>query len=294
MRSKHGVIAALILAVALPLTLLTQASLLRLRDALPSDDDVLYLPRPAVLRAMALGHHELAADLVFVRAVIYFGTQMQARKDFRWLDNYLQTIVEIDPQFEKPYRWAAVATMYNGKTITRADVYASNHFLELGMRAFPNRWEYPFMIGCNHLFELHPVDDAEKQKFRRIGADYMQRAALVGGGPAWIPLLAATILRKEGEEDAAIRHLEEVYAATPDEQTKEEVRRRLIGLRTRVEVERAAADRKRFDDARKKSFPYISPDLFVLVGERFVPQLDYRQLAPQTSFEQEGSEHARD
>lgn len=289
MPSVHRLVVALLLAIAVPATWWSQSHLTTLRDRLPSDDDALYLPRPGVLRALALGHHELAADLVFVRAVVYFGAQMQARKDFRWLDNYLTTIVELDPHFEKPYRWAAVATMYNGKDITRAAVLASNHFLELGMRAFPNRWEYPFMIGCNYLFELHPVDEAERQKFQRIAADFMQRAALVGGGPPWVALLAATILRKEGEQDAAIRHLEEVYAATQDENTKEEVRRRLIGLRNKVDVERAQAERKRFDDARKANYPYVSPDLFVFIGERIAPVLDDRALAPRIHF---SSDHA--
>lgn len=283
--SRFRLLVVLLLALALPATWWSQSRLVELRDRLPSDDDALYLPRPSVLRAISLGYHELAADFVFVRAVVYFGAQMQARKEFRWLDNYLTTIVELDPQFEKPYRWAAVATMYNGKEITRAAVLASNHFLELGMRAFPNRWEYPFMIGCNFMFELHPVDETERVKFQRIAADYMQRAALVGGGPPWVPLLAATILRKEGEQDAAIRHLEEVYAATQDENTKEEVRRRLIGLRNKVDLERAQADRTRFDDSRKANYPYISPDLFVFVGEHLKPVLDYHQLAPQMHFD---------
>ncbi len=291
MRVLRRGIPLLLLAIAIPLALYAQSALHDRREQLPSDDDVLYLPRPAVLRALSLGHHELAADLVFVRAVVYFGSQMTLRRDFRWLDNYLSTIVELDPQFEKPYRWAAVATMYNGKAITRAAVLASNHFLELGMKAFPNRWEYPFMMGCNFLFELHPVDEVERARFQRIAADYMQRAALVGGGPAWVPLLAATILRKEGEQDAAIRHLEEVYAATQDETTREEVRRRLMGLRSQVEVARAAADRKRFDDARKQSYPYMPPDLFVLVGEKRRAQLDYRQLAPRLSFDEAPAGH---
>src|SRR2546430_13767611 len=82
-----------------------------------SEDDLLYLPRPAALHALSLGHHELVADLVFVRAVIYYGGELAAiatrpalragaHGDYRWLENYLDTILKLDPHLKTPYRWA--------------------------------------------------------------------------------------------------------------------------------------------------------------------------------------------
>lgn len=254
------------------------------RASLQSEDDVLYLPRPSVLRAVSLGHTELVADLVFVRAVIYFGAQLQGPREFRWLENYLSTIVALDPDWEKPYRWSAVATMYNGRTITNDSVAISNRFLELGVQHFPHNWEFPFMLGCNYLFEMQPTNDRERAEWQRIGGDYIRRAALVGGGPPWVPLLAATILRKEGATDAALRHLEEVYASTPDPRTKEEVRNRLISLQRSVDVERTESGRRAFEAEWKKSYPYLSPDLFVLVGPVRPATLDYRALAPRLDY----------
>ena len=61
-------------------------------------------------------HHELAADLTFLRAIIYFGAQMKARGEYRWLDNYLDTIVALDPHWKTPYRWAGVAGTYPALT----------------------------------------------------------------------------------------------------------------------------------------------------------------------------------
>ncbi len=252
----------------------------RRRNAWPPDLDVLYLPRPSVLRALSLGHVELAADLVFLRGVVYFGGQVARHGRLDWLDRYLQTIVELDPRWKLPYRWAGVATMYNGQPITDERVLASSHFLELGAKQFPRDWELAFMLGCNYLFELHPSDEAVAAAYRAQGASWIRHAAAVGGGPAWIPLLAATILRKEGQEQAAIHHLEEIYLTTADDKTRQEVRNRLIALQTTMDFARVDDDRRAFDGAWKATMPYAPADLFVIVGPSPGPRLDVETLAP--------------
>jgi hypothetical protein len=228
---------------------------------------------------MSLGHHELAADLVYLRAVIYFGSEVSARGGFQWLDHYLDTIVALDPRWKTPYRWAGVATMYNGKTITRERVELSSHFLRAGIEQFPSDWELPFMLGCNLLFEMKPRDAAEKARLTDEGAQWIRRASLVGGAPAWVALLAATILRKEGREDAALRHLEQVYYSTSDERTRQEVRNRLVSLKAKIDFDREAKERARFEAAWKGDLPYVSSDLYVLIGEPRSPDLDWHALA---------------
>src|ERR1700738_1759782 len=73
------------------------------RKQFPVEEDALYLPRPSALKSISLGHHELTACLVFVRAIIYFGGQFQGKRTYRWLDNYLNTIVALDPRWRTPY-----------------------------------------------------------------------------------------------------------------------------------------------------------------------------------------------
>jgi hypothetical protein len=231
-------------------------------------DEVLMMPRADALRAMSLGYRELAADLVYMRAVIYFGTEVAGHGGMKWLDRYLDTIVQLDPRWKTPYRWAGVATMYNGMPITRDRVELSNHFLRMGVDQFPSDWELPFMLGCNLLFEMHPRDAQEKARFTEEGATWIRRASLVGGGPSWAALLAATILRKEGREDAAVRHLEQVYYATSDERTREDVKNRLIGLKSQIDFARETADRAAFEKAWQSDLPYVSSDLYAIIGPR--------------------------
>src|SRR4051812_21483007 len=256
------------------LTALAQDGANARRAQFPPGEDVLYLPQPSALHALALGHDELAADLVFIRGLVYFGSQLEQKGDYRWLENYLDTITELDPRWKTPFRWAGVATMYNGKPITNQAVLLSNHFLERGVKQFPEDWELPFMLGCNYLFELHTDDPKQRDEWRRIGGEWVRHAAIVGGAPSWVPLLAATIMRQEGQEEAAVRHLEEVYVSTQDERTRDQVRNQLLALHAKIDLAREQRERTAFDQAWKKTLPYVPPDLFVAIGAPRPPRMD--------------------
>jgi hypothetical protein len=101
---------------------------------------------------------------------------------------------------------------------------------------------------------------------------------LVGGAPSWVPLLAATIMRQEGREEAAVRHLEEVYVSTQDPKTREEVKNRLLSLHAKIDFTRAERARKDFETAWRATAPYAPPDFFVAVGARGSPRLDLGEL----------------
>src|SRR4029079_14130628 len=134
-------------------------------------------------------------------------------------------------------------------------VELSSHFLREGIRQFPSDWELPFMLGCNLLFEMKPTDPAEKARLPAEGGEWIKRASLVGGAPAWAALLAATILRKEGREDAALRHLEQVYCSTSDERTRLEVRNRLLSLKASIDSDREAKERAAFEQRWQGELP---------------------------------------
>ena len=277
--ARRGMTAAgvLLLLVAL---VWAQNAANRRRDAFPPGEDLLYLPQPSALHAVMLGHDELAADLVFIRGLVYFGSQLEQKGDYRWLENYLDTITRLDPRWKTPYRWAGVATMYNGKPITNKAVMLSNHFLERGVRQFPEDWELPFMLGSNYLFELQTNDPKQKEEWRRIGGEWVRHAAIVGGAPSWVPLLAATIMHEEGQDEAAVKHLEEVYVSTQDERTREQIRNRLVGLHAKIDLQREARERKQFEAAWKATMPYAPPDLFVAVGAARPARMDVEALSP--------------
>ncbi len=277
--ARRGLAAAGVLLLVAGVVLTEDAALGR-RARFPPAEDILYLPRPSALATLSLGHTELFADLVFIQALVYFSTQVEHKGDYRWLDNYLTTITELDPRWKTPYRWAGVATMYNGKPITNQMVFESNHFLELGVRQFPDDWELPFMLGCNYLFELHSDDARQRDEWRDKGGEWVRHAAIVGGAPTWVPLLAATIMEQEGQKEAAVRHLEEVYVSTQDERTRTEIRNRLVGLHATIDLAREERERAAFEASWRATLPYVPPDLFVAIGAPRPLRMDVAAWSP--------------
>ena len=135
------------------------------------------------------------------------------------------------------------------------------------------------MLGCNYLFELHTSDATQRAAWKRQGAEWIRHSAIVGGAPPWVPLLAAKIMHQEGEDEAAVRHLEEVYWTTEDERTRAEVKARLIDLSAKVDFGKEERERTAFQKQWKENLPYAPADFFILVGPRRSPRLDVGELA---------------
>jgi hypothetical protein len=259
-------IAAGLLAVAFTLVFRLHAGVVQRRDRLPPEEDLHYLPEPAALRAMSLGYTELAADMVWLRQVIYFGGQITSRGDFRYIDRYLRTAIALDPHFRRLYVWAGVAFTASGLPVDNAVVRQSNELLELGLRRFPDDWELNFMLGVNYIHELKTSDARQKLAWRFKGAEHIRRAALAGGGAPWLPVLVATILTRGGETQAAIRHLEEILLTTEDEAVRTQVTNKLMQLR-RAAVPDLERHRAEFQRRWHAQLRYVPSDLYVILGD---------------------------
>ncbi|HEX2572242.1 MAG TPA: hypothetical protein VH877_22045 [Polyangia bacterium] len=243
------------------------------RTAFPAEEDTYYLPRTQVLHHLALGHDELLADLMFIRTVNYFGAELLGRRRYEWLRPHLDTVIALDPHFRTAYLFGSRAAMYNGAPITNERVWESSHFLEAGLAVFPRDWEFAFTLGCNYLNELTTQDPQERARWRRIGGDWIRRAAIAGGGPPWLPNLAATILTEAGEVEAAIRYLEEAYLTTDQEASREQILL-LLAAKRRTQQKHLEQARDEFVARWKRTLPYVPGDLFVLIGEPPTKRMD--------------------
>ncbi|MSP62478.1 MAG: hypothetical protein EXR72_19520 [Myxococcales bacterium] len=262
-----------------------------LRGTFPADQDLVFLPRTRVIGASSLGHRQLAADLIFLRTLLYFSTQLAKAKNYDWLERHLDAVNELDPDFRAPYVFGIRATMYNGNTITNQMVFASTHFGEAGLLRFPRDWELAFAVGCNYIFELDTNDPKQKEKWRRIGVGYVRRAAL-HGGPAWLSGVASRIMTQDGETDAAIRYLEETYLTARDEPTREHVRRLLVA-KHKGNLGRLIAAQEAFNSGWQAAAPYAPSDFYVLLGDPQSPRLDAAHLTANEVIEAQERE-ARD
>ena len=162
------------------------------------------LPDPATLKIIGQGHDEMMADLIWLRALSYFANHFFLDQDYRWLDRYAETVINLDPNFKMVYQWAGVVTMYGGQYIDNQAVMNSIRFLEMGRERFPDDWLLNFMLGVNYRYELIPSNREERRQWRLLGATYLSRAAQAPDAPAWLTLNATRNLEVYGAAQEAI------------------------------------------------------------------------------------------
>ena len=173
------------------------------------------LPQPSTLQVLSLGHTEMMADLIWVRALSYFAVHFSLDRDYRWLDRYIETVVALDPEFRVIYEWAGMATIYGGQLIDNEAVSASNRFLEMGLERYPDDWRLNFMLGCNYRYELQPTNDEERAQWRRLGAFHLARAGKSSDAPAWLTLTAGRIYERLGDRDESIALDRHTFLSAP-------------------------------------------------------------------------------
>ena len=229
-------------------------------------EDIYYLPPPAWLRVFSLGHEEALADIIWMRALVYFGQELTNRGEVSHVFDYGDAIATLDPYFVPVYRWGASSALYRTGTITARDGERAVAFLERGLRRFPDNGELLWEVGATLTFELPPLldDAAAKRDAKRRGVPFLEAAARLGAGPAWLVLTNATQLERLGRTEQAIRHLEEMYATVRDEDVRAQVGLELGRLRSAAYAEAFAAAQRDVDTRRWRDAAYLEPTLYLL------------------------------
>ena len=233
-------------------------------------EDVYYLPPKQYLVLGALGYRAALADLIWMKALVYYGEELSHRGDVKNLYRYGDAVLALDPDFKRVYRWIANCALYRTGEITVNDARAAIRYLEVAMRRFPDDGELAWELGANYTYELAPMltDDEEKKAARRTGLDYLELAVRRKAGPSWLVLQTAGELHALGRVEQAIRHLEDVYATTTDAQVRTRIEQRLMTLRSQAYAEAMRRTSVELEEARKRNFPYLDTTLYLLVGPR--------------------------
>jgi tetratricopeptide (TPR) repeat protein len=233
-------------------------------------EDVYYLPAPDELLLASLGHRAALADLIWMKALVYFGDELANRGNVKNLFRYTDAMLALDETFTRVYRWVASAAIYRTGEVTIEDVKAAIRYLERGTRLFPDDPELAWDLGATYAYELVPMlpIGPAREEARRKSLDYLEMAALHGAGPAWLGLTTAGALDKLGRKEQAVRHLEDLYAVATDPAIKDALARKLTAMRTSAYVDAMRAANEELEAARRRDFPYLNPSLYMLVGKR--------------------------
>jgi hypothetical protein len=192
----------------------------------PPDDQMYALPGAGLLRALDLGHHALAADLVTARANVSFGAAVAAHREAPALESLLATAAELDPDVCERYRRGAAMLVDAA-----------------GAAAGTASGEIWFQLGFDRLFELPRLvaaGDARRPAWRRAGLEAPARAARLPDAPPWRANLVAKLLAEGRDPARAVSYLDEVYAETRDPAARAQMRRQLSALAGSAAEKRAS------------------------------------------------------
>ncbi len=234
--------------------------------AMPADPtalakEVLLLPPGAVIRQIDLGHHSLAADLLFIRANLYYGHHMHTDEQTPWLGDFIDSLLVVDPNFKKTYLWGAMVTIYFQRQVSsvpRARVDRANRILEKGMERFPDDPDFPARIGYNLHYELGDT---------AASLPYFIQAASLPDAPAWLNEKILDLFNKQGRKAAAKDVLTSMVLSTSDPNLNRTLTARMAFLMDEEEREQVESIRSRWQADWRRHYPYLNYDLFLLVRE---------------------------
>jgi len=169
-------------------------------------ENLLYLPKGGHLKLMSLGFRSVMADVLWVKAIGYFGGHSLTDKEYPWLYHILDQVTTLDPPFRQPYLFGGVVLSVESGLPAQGTA-----LLRKGMVYYPGEWLFPFYAGFNSFYYFKDPARA---------AAYIQVAATLPGHPEYLPRLAASLLTRAGRVGAAIRFLETVAESTEDEGTR--------------------------------------------------------------------------
>ena len=227
------------------------------------DAETSYIAPPAVLKVMGLGHQSFVADVLFLRANMYFVNHLFGDRIFEWLDLYLDAIIALDPDNPSVYEWASQAVKF-GQLITNESLERSNEYARRGIERFPDHWRFYFDIGFNYQIEWQTEDEQERQKMRDKALPYFSIAAMLPDSRMDPNFLTEMHLQRNDVEMALFHAYNRYWEA--NEREKEALRGR-IG---RYESQAAAEGLKAIEERWQASYSYIPMRLFELIG----PQQD--------------------
>lgn len=188
-------------AIALLLTLAVGVQAVRDRGWAPYEppNPTLWLNSGPLAGKLALEFRNLAADVYWMRAVVYYGGRRLASArqqsgqpqaaNFDLLYPLLDLATALDPHFMVAYRFGAIfLTEAYPRGPGRPDLAIA--LLERAIANDAARWEYMEDIGFVHYWWLHDYDQA---------AAWFKRASEQPGAPSWMAPLAATTLAEGGD-----------------------------------------------------------------------------------------------
>lgn len=185
-------------------------------ERLPGED-LKYLPSGKFLKGAALCYDEVLADLLWIKAIGYFGEHYVADQNYAWLYHLLDITTSLDPGFEDPYEFGGIILAGEMGNIDQ-----STELLKKGMnnvfKHHKRYWYLPFFVAFNYMY--YKGDNLNAARYLEIAARYPQ-------SPSYLPLLVSRLYANSDDPVLAIPFLEEMIRKTNSPELQKKLRKRI-------------------------------------------------------------------
>lgn len=180
-------------------------------------ESFMYLPSGTFLKGAALGYDEMLGDLLWIRAIGYFGGHVRTDRNYTWLAHLLDVVTTLDPLYQYPYEFGGVVL-----AAEMGDVDKSIALLKKGMknvsRDDPRYWYFPFFLAYDYMYHKDDYLTA---------AHYLEQAVKFPKSPAYLPRLVARLYANADSPEVAVVFLQEMIKSTKKQALKERLVERL-------------------------------------------------------------------
>jgi tetratricopeptide (TPR) repeat protein len=188
----------------------------------------LYLPSGKFVEQISLGYREVAADMVWLQAVQYYGDFRKGNHDLKYFRGLIDITTTLDPHFIFAYVFGAL--------VVSEDVGSFEEGMEIlkeGISRNPQSWQLPFEIAF-----LNFINRRDPQ----LAGRYFELASRMPGAPEYTKRFAAFVYSRAGDSDSSIRLWEEYMEHTENPFLKELAERYIEKLKASRVEQKAPSD----------------------------------------------------
>ncbi len=182
-----------------------------------SHEELIYMPSGKFLKGAALGYDEILGDLLWIKALGYFGSHSATDQSYTWLGHILDIVTTLDPLYHPPYEFGGIALAAEA-----GDVDSSIALLKKGMDHVPPnhpRYYYlPFFLAFDYMYYKEDYLTA---------AHYLEQAAKFPQSPPYLPNLVARLYANADSPEVAVAFLQEMIQSTKQQDLKDRLLVRL-------------------------------------------------------------------
>lgn len=255
-----------------------------IRDRVMTDDDRYYLPPAEWLRVFSLGYNELAADLVWVKTLVYFGDMSlktwakdkkaaAANHTANYTTNYMWTVCDLDPRFRSVYNRGSALALFQRGNVSEQTAQMAIEILERGHREFPDDGEIAFSLGFIHYYEMEPFlpkdkDDPKRRFHKNAGLQMLRKSTFLENAPRYASLLASSLMSQAGMNDVVVEHLKTMLQKETDPEIRKELifkLRKELGALAELDIRTSEQLQARW----REDMPFVPYDLYLLMDSQF-------------------------